>query len=63
MDCIGEFETYGNCSTTCGAGVRTRTFTVLTGASWGGEDCDFEDLYEDVSECVDVTLFLLKIHF
>lgn len=40
VDCVGVYESYGTCSTTCGPGLKSRTFTISQQALNGGTDCD-----------------------
>ena len=40
VDCVvGDWGEYGDCSTTCGAGISSRTRDVLVVPDSGGEKC------------------------
>lgn len=41
-DCVGSWGDWGACSATCGAGAKTRTYSVTTPAANGGTACRFE---------------------
>lgn len=39
VDCVGSWSEYGSCSATCGGGVQSRTYTIITNAENGGSQC------------------------
>ena len=43
VDCIGDWGTFGACSTNCGGGWRTQSFVVATAANDAGAACGFAD--------------------
>jgi len=49
-DCFGRFSKWSECSSTCGQGIRERTFKVLKKAT-GGESCELPDGYVEVKKC------------
>eukprot|EP00465_Bigelowiella_longifila_P007687 CAMPEP_0185263884 /NCGR_PEP_ID=MMETSP1359-20130426/16937_1 /TAXON_ID=552665 /ORGANISM="Bigelowiella longifila, Strain CCMP242" /LENGTH=346 /DNA_ID=CAMNT_0027851757 /DNA_START=388 /DNA_END=1428 /DNA_ORIENTATION=+ len=51
VHCSGEWSDYGECSTTCGCGIRRRTFRATTPSSYGGTLCEYEDGASDVVPC------------
>jgi len=50
-DCVGAFGAYGDCSVTCGVGVRKREFVVLSPAKAGGHPCEFKSGYIQEDTC------------
>ena len=50
-DCVGKWDEYSNCSTTCGMGSKTRTFNIIEEAGSGGQKCDYENGEILVSLC------------
>lgn len=51
-DCVGQFGKFGECSATCGTGVKTKTFIVLSPAKEGGHACEFEAGHTVQKPCV-----------
>ena len=43
VDCVGSWGEWGACSTSCGSGKRSRTYTITTQASDGGALCAFQN--------------------
>ncbi|QIG59933.1 hemicentin-like protein [Dishui Lake phycodnavirus 4] len=51
IDCVGSFGSFSTCSVGCGGGTKSRTYTVTTPASGGGQACTRENGYVDTVPC------------
>ena len=51
IDCEEAWADYGDCSTTCGTGTKTRTWTVSVDAQYGGTNCTNEAGASDTAAC------------
>ena len=54
VDCkLSEWTEWGECSVSCGGGIKTRTKTVLIDAKFGGDECpkDREQIEQCNSQC------------
>ena len=49
--CIGRFDKWSKCSTSCGRGEQHRTFNITQKAGSGGIECIYEDGDIDKKEC------------
>lgn len=51
QDCEGHWEDWEECSVGCGGGQQSRHFHVEVPSRNGGEQCDFDDEYEETRDC------------
>ena len=51
VDCIGAFSAWGACSAACGGGSQSRTFTISTAATAGGQPCALADGSVETQAC------------
>jgi len=49
--CVGAWGEWGACSQSCGGGTKTRTYTVATPASGGGQACPVTDGQNEQAVC------------
>ena len=57
VDCEGSFSEWAGCSTTCGEGTQTRTYSVTTAAAHGGrtDSCVYPSNTVEERECLNHT--------
>jgi len=51
VDCYGSWSNYGQCSKTCGGGVKTRTYSISQKKEYGGTSCSWRDGSQDTASC------------
>ena len=51
VDCIGGWAPWDGCTSSCGGGQKTRTFSVTTAAAYGGDECAVTDGTSNLTIC------------
>lgn len=50
-DCEGSWSEYGECSKSCGNGVKERTYTITHNAAHGGQPCPYANNCSHTTSC------------